>query len=110
MSDSGYALLVTFSSPEQDSKHKILYLQSQEEWEPRLLLLEAAWASLNSNGEIDHALAIMCISTTLEQMFGIGKEQNDDDPFEFVAYENDPFEMGSRAVAMSSGRAIELME
>lgn len=80
---------------------------SAEEWEPRLLLLEAAWVSKNSNGAIGRREAIEFVSSNLEAMFEIESTSQD---IEFVAFAGDPFEFGSRMVAMSSRGQIELME
>jgi hypothetical protein len=59
---------------------------SKEEWEPRLLLSEAAWIAKNSNGLIDHVEAIKFISSNLEEMFEING-RSDEAGVEFIAFE-----------------------
>ncbi|KAL8291602.1 hypothetical protein RQP46_001860 [Phenoliferia psychrophenolica] len=80
-----------------------------EEWQARTLLWEAAWASRDSNDEISRSAAIAWLTTNLESILDLPKPH---ELVEFVAYERDPFEFGSRAVAASSGdgKTVELFE
>ncbi|GAA5966695.1 hypothetical protein JCM3765_007601 [Sporobolomyces pararoseus] len=80
-----------------------LALGLPEEWQTRTLLFEAAWAQRLSRGEVSRKQAIAWISANFEDMFGL--ESNDS---EFVAFERDPFEFGSRMVAKSKNGGVEL--
>jgi hypothetical protein len=83
----------------------LLSLGVPEEWQSRTLLWEAAWAMKTSHGEVSHVEAISWLSTNLEQALGI----DEDVGLEFVAWERDPWEFGSRAVAASKAGAVELL-
>lgn len=74
---------------------------SKEEWEPRLLLSEAAWIAKNSNGLIDHVEAIKFISSNLEEMFEINGK-SDEAGVEFVAFEVRRFRSVRSALLMLS--------
>ncbi|GAA5942389.1 uncharacterized protein JCM15063_006228 [Sporobolomyces koalae] len=74
-----------------------------EEWQTRTLLFEAAWAQRLSRDEISRKEAIEFISSNFEDMFGINHDEHD-----FVAFERDPFEFGSRMVAQSQKGGVEL--
>ncbi|KAK4704844.1 hypothetical protein P7C70_g1364, partial [Phenoliferia sp. Uapishka_3] len=80
-----------------------------EEWMARLLLWEAAWASRDSNAEISRRDAVAWLTSNLETILDLPAPHK---RTEFVAYERDPFEFGSRPVAASSGdgQSIELFE
>ncbi|GAA5986559.1 hypothetical protein JCM5350_001371 [Sporobolomyces pararoseus] len=80
-----------------------LALGLPEEWQTRTLLFEAAWAQRLSRAEVSRKQAIAWISTNFEDMLGL--ESNDN---EFVAFERDPFEFGSRMVAKSKNGGVEL--
>ncbi|GAA5969186.1 hypothetical protein JCM21900_004720 [Sporobolomyces salmonicolor] len=89
-----------------------LALGIPEEWMTRTLLFEAAWAQRLSRGRVSRAEAISWISTNLDDLLG-GLEEHtsskgEDDKVEFVAFERDPFEFGSRMVAMSKQGGVEL--
>ncbi|GAA5854825.1 hypothetical protein JCM8547_004085 [Rhodosporidiobolus lusitaniae] len=77
-----------------------LALGVQEEYQVRGLLWEAAWAQKLTEGRISRKEAVEFVSTNLEEMFRIDTEQAG--KVEFVAFERDPFEFGSRLVAAST--------
>ncbi|GAA5935728.1 hypothetical protein JCM1841_003651 [Sporobolomyces salmonicolor] len=89
-----------------------LALGIPEEWMTRTLLFEAAWAQRLSRGHVSRAEAISWISTNLDDLLGSLEEhassEGEDDKVEFVAFERDPFEFGSRMVAMSKQGGVEL--
>lgn len=81
------------AGPPLTQRHSIHILQNAgvlvglgvpEEWQTKTILWEAAWAKLNSNGELSRLDAIAWVSTNLENMFGLEKEN---ERVEFVAYE-----------------------
>ncbi|GAA5872453.1 hypothetical protein JCM1840_006065 [Sporobolomyces johnsonii] len=90
-----------------------LALGVPEEWMTRTLLFEAAWAQRLSRGEVSRADAISWISTNLDDLLGgldntASSHDDDDDKVEFVAFERNPFEFGSRMVAISKRGGVEL--
>ncbi|SGY68039.1 BQ5605_C004g02842 [Microbotryum silenes-dioicae] len=72
-----------------------------EEWQTRTLLWEAAWAQKTSSGHISRAEAIKWVSSNLEGMLEL-ETAGDGEHANWVAYERDPFEFGSRAIAISN--------
>ncbi|GAA6021304.1 hypothetical protein JCM11491_005797 [Sporobolomyces phaffii] len=88
-----------------------LALGLPEEWQTRTLLFEAAWAHRLARGEVSRAEAIAWISTNYEDLFAIHRPRardGDEEEVDFVAFERDPFEFGSRMVASSKNGGVEL--
>ncbi|GAA6052454.1 hypothetical protein JCM3770_001121 [Rhodotorula araucariae] len=81
-------------------------LGSDEEWMPRTALWEAGWAWRLAGGEFARKEAVAWVSSALEELFGLEREEGD--RVEFAAFERDPLEFGSRVVAVSSGSRVKL--
>ncbi|GAA5841787.1 hypothetical protein JCM11251_004064 [Rhodosporidiobolus azoricus] len=77
----------------------------QEEWQLRGLLWEVAWAQRLTDGRVSRKQAVEWVTTAFDELFDLkeNKEQGASaGKVEFVAYERDPFEFGSRLVAAST--------
>ncbi|BGP18790.1 hypothetical protein JCM10213_003446 [Rhodosporidiobolus nylandii] len=74
-------------------------LGSLEEHEHRALIWEAAWAQRISDGRVSREDAVEMVTSNLEELLGFDDEGRDG---EWVAFERDPFEFGSRMVAAST--------
>ncbi|BGP37577.1 hypothetical protein JCM10449v2_001494 [Rhodotorula kratochvilovae] len=81
-------------------------LGTEEEWMPRTALWEAGWAWRLAGGEVERGEAVAWVSSNLEELFGLEREEGD--KVEFAAFERDPLEFGSRVVAVSSGSQVKL--
>ncbi|TNY18704.1 carbohydrate esterase family 9 protein [Rhodotorula diobovata] len=86
----------------------VVALGSEEEWMPRSVVQEAAWAQRLSRGEVSRRDAVAWVSTNLVELFGLDDEREEDAKVDFAAFERDPFEFGSRVVAVSSGSRVKL--
>ncbi|BGO98128.1 hypothetical protein NBRC10513v2_001345 [Rhodotorula toruloides] len=78
-----------------------------EEWQARLVMWEAAWAQKLSRGHVSREEAVAWISTNFDEMFDLKREK--DGKVDFVAFERDPFEFGSRVVATSAGSQVKIL-
>ncbi|GAA6033304.1 hypothetical protein JCM8097_006683 [Rhodosporidiobolus ruineniae] len=79
----------------------------EEEYQARALLWEAAWAQRLTDGRVSRREAIEWVSSNLEELLGFGAgeerlEKGEEEGGEWVAFERDPFEFGSRVVAAST--------
>ncbi|GAA5919344.1 hypothetical protein JCM6882_008442 [Rhodosporidiobolus microsporus] len=76
----------------------------QEEYQLRALLWEAAWAQRLTDGRVSRKEAVGWVSSALEELFDLSEEREEEEgrKVEFVAFERDPFEFGSRLVAAST--------
>ncbi|GAA5909922.1 hypothetical protein JCM8208_000990 [Rhodotorula glutinis] len=87
-----------------------LAIGTDEEWMPRSVVQEAAWAQKLSRGQVSRKEAVAWVSTNFDELFGLEDEGVDDEDakIDFVAFERDPFEFGARVVAVSSGSSVKL--
>ncbi|KAH8915275.1 hypothetical protein BT69DRAFT_1341510 [Atractiella rhizophila] len=77
-------------------------------WQTRHLFWEAAQVYLNSNGRISKSEALDWVSSNVEEIFGVHATSRQtfevgSEIKEFVAFEGDAFDFGSRVVAIADG-------
>lgn len=66
-----------------------LAIGTDEEWMPRSVIQEAAWAQKLSRGQVSRKEAVSWVSTNFDELFGLEDESVDDEDAEvdFVAFE-----------------------
>lgn len=82
----------------------VVALGSEEEWMPRSVVQEAAWAQRLSRGEVSRRDAVAWVSTNLEELFGLDDEREEDAKVDFAAFEVRPRSSSS----LSTRRQLDL--
>ena len=84
----------------------------EEGWQAANLLTDVTWAAKETNGLLDEADVVGLLCNSLDEIFNLdqgwrdGRKHHDD----YVAYQRDPFEWGSKIVAIGTSNSVRLFD
>ncbi len=81
------------------------FARAPDNWRAQELFWDAAWAAQDLPGLLSRAQALAMVSTELEDILQLDRAEEGSN---FVAWEGDAFEFGSRVRAIGKGQSVEV--
>lgn len=82
-------------------------LRIEEGWQANNLLWDATWAAKLTDGLLDETDVVALLTSTIDQLFNLTSRSVKDD---YVAFAGNPFEYGSKVVAIGNVDTVELFD